>query len=101
MAYERRVTDLIGLGGTIERAGGEIDTNSVIGEVFFHPHAGWRFAAGAGVEFPDDEDNEFLARAGAAYEFEIKRFSIAPEFNLDFVDGETVKVYGVTFGYGF
>jgi hypothetical protein len=36
-----------------------------------------------------------------AYEFEIGRWSITPEFNVDFVEGEEALVYGLSFGYGF
>ncbi len=56
-----------------------------------------------GIEIDDEDgDNSFLCRAGAAYEFEIaERCSITPEFNVDFVDGDEVFVYGLSFGYGF
>jgi hypothetical protein len=59
-----------------------------------------RFVLAPGLEHRDDE-NEFLFRAGVAYEFEIGRWSIAPEFNVDFVDGEKAYVYGLSFGWGF
>ena len=46
-------------------------------------------------------ENEFLFRTGVAYEFEIGRWSITPQFNVDFVDGEEAYVYGLSFGWGF
>jgi hypothetical protein len=36
-----------------------------------------------------------------AYEFEVGRWSLTPEFNIDFVDGEEAQVYGVSLGFGF
>jgi hypothetical protein len=39
---------------------------------------------------------------GASYEFEVGRYTIAPEFDLDIVKfEEIVLVYGVAFGIGF
>jgi len=65
-----------------------------------HPYKGFRFTLAPGLEHREGED-EFLFRAGVGYEFEIGRWSILPEFNIDFVDGEEALVYGVSFGYGF
>jgi hypothetical protein len=45
---------------------------------------------------------EALLRLGVAYEFEIGRYAIAPEFDVDIVKfEEIVLVYGVAFGIGF
>lgn len=44
---------------------------------------------------------ELGLRAGAGYDFHIKNKSIGPMVNLDFIDGNTVLVYGLNFGYGF
>jgi len=39
---------------------------------------------------------------GASWEFEFsERFVLAPMFNVDFVDGDKVYVFGVEFGYKF
>jgi hypothetical protein len=38
---------------------------------------------------------------GVAYEFEIRRWSITPEFNVDIAEGETAMVFGMSFGWGF
>ena len=56
-----------------------------------------------GIEIEDEDgDNNFLLRVGAAYEFEFaERWSLTPEFNVDFVDGDEVFVYGFSFGYEF
>ena len=50
-----------------------------------------------GVEINEGEA-EFLFRTGLAYEFEYNRWSITPEFNVDFTEGKTALVYGVNFG---
>ena len=48
-----------------------------------------------------ESNTEFLVRLGVAYEFEIGRWSITPEFNVDFVDDEESTAFGISFGYGF
>ena len=70
---------------------------------FLHPYKGWRFLVAPGIDIHDEDgDNNFLFRAGAAYELEIaESWSITPEFNVDFVDGDEVLVYGLSFGYEF
>jgi hypothetical protein len=68
--------------------------------LFIHPYKDWIFILAPGFDYRQDR-HDFLFRAGVAYEFEIDRWSISPLFNVDFVDGEQVLVYGVSFGYGF
>ncbi len=100
IAYEYRLNEILGVGGLFEHIGG--DLNEFIGAVplFIHPYKGWRFILAPGLDYRHDR-SDFLIRTGVAYEFEIDRWSITPEFNVDFVDGEQVPVYGVSFGYGF
>jgi hypothetical protein len=40
-----------------------------------------------------------LARVGTSYEFEIGEWTLAPEVNFDFVDGDTAFVAGVSLGW--
>jgi hypothetical protein len=68
--------------------------------LFIHPYKGFRFIAAAGVK-PKAEETKFIWRLGIGYRFPIGNWTIAPEFNLDFTEGKTVQVYGVSFGYGF
>ena len=100
LTYEYRLNAILGVGGLVEYVGGEL--NEFIGAVplFIHPYKGWRFILAPGFDSKQDR-RDFLFRAGVGYEFEIDRWSISPEFNVDFVDGEHVLVYGVSFGYGF
>ena len=100
LAYEYRITEILGTGGLVEYAGGDLDKWLAGVPLFIHPHKGWRFVLAPGLEHKHSE-NEFLFRAGVAYEFEIGRWSITPEFNVDFVEGEEALVYGLSFGYGF
>ena len=103
LTYEYRLSELFGIGGLIEYAGEDFREWILAVPFFLHPYKGWRFLVAPGIDIDDEDgDNNFLFRAGAAYEFEIaERWSITPEFNVDFVDGDEVLVYGLSFGYGF
>jgi hypothetical protein len=54
------------------------------------------------VEFEEDEAS-FFFRAGVGYDFELSsRWSLAPEFNVDFIEGgDTKLVYGLSLSYSF
>ncbi|MFQ5527762.1 MAG: hypothetical protein ACE5GX_16075 [Thermoanaerobaculia bacterium] len=43
----------------------------------------------------------FAFRLGVSYEFPFGRFSVAPDFSVDLVEGEPTYVFGVSFGVGF
>ncbi|MHC4325071.1 MAG: hypothetical protein ACYSUX_12475 [Planctomycetota bacterium] len=101
LTYERRFSELLGFGGFYEYAAGDFDKWSIGVPLFIHPHEGWRFALAPGLEHRHGKD-EFLFRAGVAYEFELsERWIMMPEFNVDFVDHEEAFVYGLSFGFGF
>jgi hypothetical protein len=98
--YEHKLTNLIGIGGLFEYAGGDFDIVKLGVPVTFHPLAGWVFRAAPGVRFNSGTD--LLFRAGVGYDFKIApRWSIAPDFNVDFVDGDTQLVYGISAAYEF
>ncbi|HUV64998.1 MAG TPA: hypothetical protein VMW24_13955 [Sedimentisphaerales bacterium] len=99
--YERRFSELLGMGGFYEYAAGDFDKWSVGVPLFIHPYEGFRFALAPGLEHRHGDD-EFLFRAGVGYEFELsERWIVMPEFNVDFVDGDESLVFGLTLGYGF
>jgi hypothetical protein len=101
LEYEYQLNPRFGIGGLGEYAGGDFDSWVIGIPVFIHPHAGWFFRLAPGLEFEDSETN-FLFRAGLGYEFELMpRWSLAPEFNVDFVDGDTKLVYGLTLSWEF
>jgi len=100
VAYERRLSELLGFGGFYEYAAGDFDKWSIGVPLFIHPHEGWRFVLAPGLEHREGDD-EFLFRTGVAYEFELsERWVMVPEFNVDFVDGEEAFVFGLSFGCG-
>jgi hypothetical protein len=100
LSYGYLLQEFIGVGGTFEYATGHFDKWSVTVPLFMYPYGGLRFALAPGLEHREGE-NDFLFRVGVAYEFEIGRWSISPEFDVDFVDGEKAYVYGLSFGWGF
>ena len=68
---------------------------------FLHPYAGWAAWLAPGVEI-EEEENNFLFRVGLGYEFEVSpRWSVAPEINVDFTNGNTKLAYGFTLSWGF
>ena len=101
LEYVYRISPLFSIGGLGEYAGGDFDSWVIGVPVIIHPHAGWFFRLAPGLEFEDSETN-FLFRAGSGYEFELMpRWSLAPEINVDFVDGDTKLVYGLTLSWEF
>jgi hypothetical protein len=94
-------TESFGIGGVIEYTFGDIET--LVGVVPLVYRTGkWKFYAGPGFEDGDaSNDAEFLVRAGTEYGFEVGSFEIAPQFNVDFVDGDAVIVVGVLFARPF
>lgn len=103
LGYEYRIMDLLGAGLFVEYADAPFREFVFGVPVFIHPYKGLRLLAAPGVDLERGEkgDPEFLVRLGLAYEFEFDRWSVTPEFNVDFVDNEEVLVYGVSFGWGF
>jgi hypothetical protein len=98
--YEYRFRQYIGVGGLLEYVGEDIREWVGLVPLFIHPYKGLRFIAAPGIKHSKDE-NKFLWRLGIGYRVPIGNWTIAPEFNLDFTEGRTVEVYGVSFGYGF
>jgi len=115
--YERRLSQHWGVGVLIDHAGGDL-RNSVLGvPVFWHPGGRWKLFAAPGVEYHngcgevveghgergeiDEDETYFLVRLGVAYDIHLGgSWGLAPNFNVDFVEGERVWVYGLAFTYG-
>lgn len=98
--YERRFSEQWGLSGAVEHAFGDLDFTLVTLPLVFH-HGKWGFYAGPGIEKSDGHDKEFLVRVGTIYEFEVGELILAPNFSVDFVDGDAVLVGGISIGLGF
>ena len=116
IGYEYRISSLLGVGGFVEHAGEDEDAWTFGVPLFVHPYKGVRLLLAPGWEVKEvaveeeatgaeqgtEHEQSFLLRAGVAYEFEVGRWSITPEFNVDFIDGgDQVVVCGLSLGYGF
>jgi len=99
LAYERRVRQNFGVGVMAEFTKGR---EWVLAVPFsWHVTESWKVEFAAGVELAPDDDDEFLARVGASYEFGFSGWSLAPELNVDFAGGEVKTVLGASFGWEF
>ncbi len=98
LTYERRLKESFGIGGLVEYTNGR----EWVYAVPFTVHIGesWKVMLAPGFEHAEGENN-YLTRVGTAYDFKFDGWSLAPEANLDFVDGETKVVVGVSFGIEF
>jgi hypothetical protein len=99
-AYERRLSDPFGVGALVEvTVGGSRDWVVAV-PFYWHPQEPWRLLVAGGIEH-DDTGNVFLVRLGGSYEIEFDGWSLSPELNLDFVDGDVLTVLGVSFDWKF
>ncbi|MBT8442521.1 MAG: hypothetical protein KJO76_09060 [Gammaproteobacteria bacterium] len=94
-------TESFAISGVLEYTFGDID--ALVGAVPLVYRTGeWRFHAGPGFESGETTDGtEFLVRVGTEYGFEAGSIEIAPQLNIDFVDGDAVFVVGVLFARPF
>ena len=99
--YERRLNEKFGVGVILERAFGDLDFDIYALTAAYH--AGhWKYIIGVGKEdAKDHHGTENLVRVGLERAFEVGSFEIAPQFSVDYVDGETVFVVGAVFAKGF
>ncbi len=96
--YERRVSDVIGLGTVVEYAGQDIDALTLLGVADIHIWEGFAIQTGPGIEFIDD-DGVFVFRVGALYEFEFgDGFTLSPQVHADFTSRSDAIVAGLAFG---
>ena len=98
--YERRFSEQFGVLVAVERAFGDLDFTVVTVPLVYH-RGPWAFSAGPGVEFLDQEDNEFVFRIAGIRSFDRGRYELAPKVGLDFVAGEVVFFAGLVVGTGF
>ena len=99
--YERRFGEKFGVGAIAEYTDDIPGREWVFAVPFFwHVTDPWKVLIAPGVERADSK-NDYLTRLGASYEFEFNGWTLAPELNFDFVEGETKTVVGVSFGWDF
>lgn len=96
--YEHRLNARFGIGVLAEHTFGDIDT-WVYAVPFAYHRGPWKVYAAPGIE-DGEHGSESLLRLGGEYGFEVGEWEIAPQIDLDLVDGEETWVVGVTFGKG-
>jgi hypothetical protein len=126
LEYARHLASRVGLVLAFEYAGGDLREYILGAGVAVNPVGGLVFTVGADLERrPVEEEHGeehggepevevasteagggkeslFVFRLGVTYEIELgERWHLAPQFNLDFVDGETVEVFGASVGFSF
>lgn len=97
--YERRLNASLGVGAIVERTFGDIDATIYALPIAYHSGP-WKLYAAPGTE-NGDAGNDALMRFGAEYGFEVNKWEIAPQLDIDFIDGDRVLVLGITFGIGY
>ncbi len=98
--YERRISEKFGVGAMVEHTFGD-DSFSVYAVPFAVHHREWKFYIAPGIE-DGKHGSEGMIRLGAEYAFELGGgWEVSPQIDVDFVDGDHVWVFGLTFGKGF
>jgi hypothetical protein len=96
--YARHLNPSFAVGAVAERTFGDLDF-WVFAVPFAYRTGPWKFYIAPGVEDADfSGGGEFLLRLGGEYAFEVGEWEIAPQLDVDFVDGDQVLVLGVTIG---
>jgi len=99
--YEYRVNQLLGLGGVVEKANGELDAVTTLAVADIHLNNGLIFQLGPGYERRHHE-NVLVSRIGGLYEFEIENFTISPQLHWDYHEhGPNAVVAGIALGFAF
>jgi len=100
--YERRLNRLLGAGGLLEWvAAGERET--LLGaSLYIHAGRHAKFLVAPCIQGEREHGHsEFVGRFGFAYDFEVRRLTIAPALNIDFAESHEFLVLGVNVGWGF
>ena len=100
--YERRVNRLFGAGGLADWvAAGEREVLFGV-PVFIHAGRRAKFLVAPCIQFEREHGHsEFVGRIGFAYDFEVRRLTIAPALNVDCAESHEFLVLGVNVGWGF
>ncbi len=98
--YERRISESFGIGALAEYTSSE-DEFWVFAVPFAFHTGPWKLYLAPGVE-DSEHGTEHLVRLGVEYAFDLSGgWEIAPQIDLDLVDGEEVWVFGLVFARGF
>jgi hypothetical protein len=98
--YRYQFSEVVGVGLLAEYARDPLDSWVVgVPLVIGLGGSGWQLTAMPGAEI-EDGDSEPLFRAGIGYEFEMRGgYTLKPEINVDWVDGDTAIVAGISIGF--
>ncbi len=108
--YEYRFNEWLGLGGLAEYAGGDFEHLLLFVPLYIHPYKDWLFVVAGGTEIHNEHEEhgedkrtrDWVVRTGVAYQFPFaEKYTIGPEFSIDFSEHETLFVYGIAIGIGF
>jgi hypothetical protein len=100
VSYHYLFNPAVSVGVLAEYASDPLDSWVLGAPIVFRVGEGWHLTAMPGVEREHGE-SEFLFRLGVGYEFEFTEYSLMPEVNVDFVDGEVAVVIGASIGFRF
>lgn len=98
--YERPVSRWIGVGGIVDFERGEIE-ETLFGPALLVYPGGSLVLTFAPLVSHREAENEFAFRFGFTYKFEIGRFFLGPQYNLDILADETAHDFGVSTGVSF
>ncbi|MEO1028577.1 MAG: hypothetical protein AAFX02_05910 [Pseudomonadota bacterium] len=99
--YEYRINELIGVGGVVEYAFGDIEATTLLAVADIHLWKGLAVQVGPGVEWINDETFA-IGRVGLLYEIELEHhFTIAPQVHYDISEFEDSLVFGISIGKAF
>lgn len=100
MDYKYRFNRRIGIGGLVDYAGQDFRSFVAGIPITLHTTERLRFILAPCVEHADGENNA-LVRAGAGYNFPAGPVGLGPAFFVDWVDGETIYILGLSVGWEF
>lgn len=99
LGYDRMLTDKFSIGVIAEHTFGDADFTVYAVPLAYRVDR-WKFVLAGGVE-DGEHGTESLLRLATEYAYKVGNLEISPQVALDFVDNETVWVFGVVFGRGF
>lgn len=99
--YEYRFDSTFGAGLTLEKTSDAHHGDGVsvwVASAYYHPAGNWRLGLGVGKEkvHSSPAHSESLTRLSVSYDFHVGPIGLAPTFAIDRVDGENIKVWGLT-----
>lgn len=99
--FEQRLDELIGLGASLEFAGGDLDSTLLVIPIYFHFLQDWAFVLAPGL-YNRSGELDGMVRFGADYFLHFDgNWVLVPQARLDLVDGEEVFSLGASFGASF